>query len=207
MPLSGGFDLRSYILLEHTALLAITYHLWVFQSVLMGTFSRTGVNGQWNATAFCSDIGRISWPDLQKPLIWKAVRLSALHGVWIRALSLPREHVEDPKQYASVAVHVQLDVVVTKGIIDLEVELLSCLEKQIKGHNKRLFFERFWKWRASRTCRTNVSYANLYILWPVSNLLTLEAQLAHRRYLWALRERPTRYTLNGDSQNRVSTFR
>jgi hypothetical protein len=59
-----------------------------------------------------------------------------LHGVWIRALSLPREHVEDPKQYASVAVHVQLDVVVTKGIIDLEVELLSCLEKQIKGLGK-----------------------------------------------------------------------
>jgi hypothetical protein len=63
----------------------------------------------------------------------KAVRLSALHGVLCRILQLPRESESQPKQYVPRAVHHQIILVVTEGIIDLEVEVLSALEKLVFG--------------------------------------------------------------------------
>jgi hypothetical protein len=64
-------------------------------------------------------------------MVGKAVRLSVLHGVWRRLLVLPRESPQQPKKYVSPAVHIQLGVIISKGILDLEIDLLSSLQKLI----------------------------------------------------------------------------
>lgn len=56
------------------------------------------------------------------------MRLSALHGIWCRALTLAQEGREQPRKFASQAVHTQLAVIITTGIADLEKEILSALQ-------------------------------------------------------------------------------
>jgi hypothetical protein len=74
-------------------------------------------------------------------LIRKAVRLSCFHAIWCSALPLARASREESLEHASKAVHVQLAVLVTQGIVDLEVEILSELQKLVfqpkKGHGKQ----------------------------------------------------------------------
>jgi hypothetical protein len=70
----------------------------------------------------------------------KAVRLSCLHAIWCSALPEPRTSRERPHQYASKVVHRQIGVIVSQGIVDLEVEILSQLQTLIfstKGPGKR----------------------------------------------------------------------
>jgi len=70
----------------------------------------------------------------------KAVQLSCLHAIWCAALPQPRTSRDQPHQYASKAVHRQIAVIVTGGIVELEVEVLSRLEKlifNIKGPGKQ----------------------------------------------------------------------
>lgn len=67
------------------------------------------------------------------------MRLSALHDIWCRALTLGQENREQPCKFASQAVHTQLAVIVTDGIVDLEIEILSALQKRLfdaKGPGK-----------------------------------------------------------------------
>lgn len=70
--------------------------------------------------------------DEQKGLMEKAVRLSGLYGVLCRVLKLPRDDYQ-PTQYVTRAVQLHIALVVTKGIIDLELEVLSALQKLIFG--------------------------------------------------------------------------
>lgn len=67
------------------------------------------------------------------------MRLSALHGVWSRSISLPGGggNAEQGTEYASRAVHCQIAVIVAKGITDLEIDLLSSLQSHVFG-SKRL---------------------------------------------------------------------
>jgi len=93
----------------------------------------------------------------------KGVRLSALHGVWCRVLELPRDNSSEP-EYLSRAVHTQLAIIVTMGIIDLEVEILSELQKRIfstKGPGKRNMLP-IWTtlWLLIFTYRDTIDY------WP-----------------------------------------
>jgi hypothetical protein len=70
----------------------------------------------------------------------KAVRLSCLHAIWCSALSRPRTSRDHPYQYASKAVHTQIGVIVSEGIVDLEVDILSQLQTLIfnsKGPGKQ----------------------------------------------------------------------
>ncbi|KAG4437593.1 hypothetical protein IFR05_006932 [Cadophora sp. M221] len=64
-----------------------------------------------------------------KCMVDKAVILTALHGLWRRALVIESEEGER----VSDVVHIQLAMVITKGITDLEVDLLSALQKHILG--------------------------------------------------------------------------
>lgn len=69
----------------------------------------------------------------------KSIRLSCLHAVWCLALPQPRTSREQPYQYASEAVHKQIEAIAARGIVDLEVEILSELQKLIfssKGPGK-----------------------------------------------------------------------
>jgi hypothetical protein len=69
----------------------------------------------------------------------KMIRLSCLHAVWCLALPQPRTSREQPYQYASKVVHTQIKVIAARGIVDLEVEILSELQKLIfssKGPGK-----------------------------------------------------------------------
>ena len=61
-------------------------------------------------------------------LMRKAVQLSCFHAIWCSALPLARNSLLEPLQHASKAVHLQIAVVVTQGIVDLEVEILSELQ-------------------------------------------------------------------------------
>jgi hypothetical protein len=63
----------------------------------------------------------------------KVIRLSCLHAIWCLALPQARTSREQPCQYASKVVHAQVKVVVARGIVDLEVEILSELQKLIFG--------------------------------------------------------------------------
>jgi hypothetical protein len=68
-----------------------------------------------------------------------AVRLSALHGIWCRALTLGQGNREQPRKFASQAVHIQLAVIITDGILGLEKGILSDLQKLLfstKGPGK-----------------------------------------------------------------------
>ena len=68
-----------------------------------------------------------------------AVRLSVLHGVWSRVLRVSTDNPEKPMEYVSLAVHNQFSLIITQGIIDLEVELLASLQRRIfssKGPGK-----------------------------------------------------------------------
>ena len=71
----------------------------------------------------------------------KAVRMSCFHAIWCSALPLARASREEPLQHASKAVHLQLAVFVTQGIVDLEVDILFELQKLVfqpkKGHGKQ----------------------------------------------------------------------
>lgn len=64
-------------------------------------------------------------------LMRKAVRLSCLHAIWCSALPQPRTSHEQPCEYASKVVHSQIAVLVARGIVDLEVEILSQLQDLI----------------------------------------------------------------------------
>ena len=66
-------------------------------------------------------------------MVQKAMRLSALHGVWSRSISLSEGSSEQRTKYASRAVHNQIAVIVTKGIVDIEIDLLSSLQKRVLG--------------------------------------------------------------------------
>ena len=62
----------------------------------------------------------------QKGMVPKAMRLSALHGVWSSSIRLSEGSTTSTKQitiYASQAVHHQIAIIVTGGIIDLEIDL------------------------------------------------------------------------------------
>ncbi|SRR6266536_938636 len=61
----------------------------------------------------------------------KAVSLTCLHGIWISELPIPRDDNQKSHQHASNAVYRQLSLIVSKGIVDAEVELLSQLQKHI----------------------------------------------------------------------------
>lgn len=63
----------------------------------------------------------------------KAVRISCLHGIWTSQLPQPRKSRSDPWRYASSAVCRQIQLIVTKGIVDLEVDILAQLQKTIFG--------------------------------------------------------------------------
>ncbi len=61
------------------------------------------------------------------------IRLSCLHAIWCLALPQTRTSREQPYQYASKVVHTQIEVIVARGIVDLEFEILSELQKLIFG--------------------------------------------------------------------------
>lgn len=88
--------------------------------VRLSPFTLMGLDG--------SCLENIDWPA-QKDLVRKAVRLTTLHGVWRRIL------VEDSTavKQVSEAVHIQLATIITKGIMDLEIDILSALEKHVLG--------------------------------------------------------------------------
>ena len=65
----------------------------------------------------------------KKCLVRKAVRLSALHGIWCRALTLGQQGREQQRQFASQAVHTQVAVIITAVVTDLEREILAALQK------------------------------------------------------------------------------
>jgi hypothetical protein len=70
----------------------------------------------------------------------KAVRLSCLHVIWCSALPQPRTSRDQPYQYVSKAVHRQIGVIVSEGIVDLEFDILSQLQSLVfssKGPGKQ----------------------------------------------------------------------
>lgn len=69
----------------------------------------------------------------------KAIRLSCLHAIWCSELPLSRTSGKQPYEWASKVAHNQIAVVVSCGIVDLEVEILSQLQKLVfnpKGPGK-----------------------------------------------------------------------
>ncbi|KAH8685530.1 hypothetical protein BGZ60DRAFT_395392 [Tricladium varicosporioides] len=69
-----------------------------------------------------------------KELVWKAVRLSCLHGIWHSGLPQERNSRQEPKRYAPPAVQRQIAIIVSKGIVELEIATLSQLQKTIFDH-------------------------------------------------------------------------
>jgi hypothetical protein len=63
----------------------------------------------------------------------KVVRLSCLHAIWSLALPQPRTSHDQPHQYASKAVHAQIEGIAAGGIVDLEIEILADLQKLLFG--------------------------------------------------------------------------
>lgn len=57
--------------------------------------------------------------------------MSCLHGIWTSDLPQPRESRKDQEKHASSTVNRQVAVVVARGIIDLEIDLLAQLQKLI----------------------------------------------------------------------------
>lgn len=66
-------------------------------------------------------------------LLRKTIRLCCFHAIWCSALPQSRDSQQDPHEYVSKAVHRQLAIIVTQGIVDLEVEVLSQLQNIIFG--------------------------------------------------------------------------
>jgi hypothetical protein len=61
----------------------------------------------------------------------KVVRMAYLHGIWYSDLPRPRDSSQQFHQYVSNAVHRQIGVIVARGIVEAEIEILSLLQKYI----------------------------------------------------------------------------
>lgn len=102
------------------------------------------IQGEWPhmlfTTLLCKILAHSSFVDgFQADLMRKSVRLSSLHAIWCSALPLSRTSREQAYEYASKVVHIQIGLVVSRGMVDLEVEILSTLQKLIfnsKGPGK-----------------------------------------------------------------------
>ncbi|KAE9377782.1 hypothetical protein N431DRAFT_478944 [Stipitochalara longipes BDJ] len=66
-------------------------------------------------------------------LMRTVVRMTCLHGIWCSDLPRPRDSRQPFHQYASNAVCRQIRVIVARGIVDTEVEILSLLQKYVFG--------------------------------------------------------------------------
>ena len=130
----------------------------------------------------------------------------------------------------SEAVHIQLATIITKGIMDLEIDILSALEKHVLGpkgpgkDNMLPIWTCLWlmiltyretidawsdpqheKKGLPTTSSAHVRHASHFILGTLSAIIATPLELAVRRHIQTFRKRQQTHAQDGNTQDGVHT--